>query len=289
MLPLAPLTLGSSFWFLLPVTLVEKPKTPRHGENQPASPLSSNGKTQGKGKEENASSDTVSTGENDMGQNGGRSGMGRRGMGWGMGQKDTRRNMQWGDTGQNDTEQKDMGRSGRWSNRGQNGVGQDDLGQNDMGQKGMGRNVRWSDREWSDMGQDDMGQDDMGQDDMEQIKNEETEIDISEVEALPSSLDIPPEVTNMGEIKEEETKMSISKKKDLDGSFTTSEMHPRAPGTPVPVQRVQSVRGHPGSQNLWIPADSTAGPSSGSRLPASKEEHGGGGVRMEPYPAEAGL
>ncbi|XP_041265175.1 uncharacterized protein LOC121338358 [Onychostruthus taczanowskii] len=150
-----------------------------------------------------------------------------------------------------------------------------------MGQKG---NVRWSDREWSDM-----GQDDMGQDDMEQIKKEEIEIDISEVEALPSSLDIPPEVTNMGEIKEEETKMSISKKKDLDGSFTTSEMHPRAPGTHVPVQRVQSVRGHPGSQNLWIPADSMAGPSSGSRLPASKEAHGGGGVRMEPYPAEAGL
>ncbi|XP_039572112.1 uncharacterized protein LOC120505528 [Passer montanus] len=301
------------------ITLVEKPKTPRHGDSQPASPLSPNGKTQGKGKEENAGSDIVSIGENDTGQNGGRGGVGRRGMG----QKDTRRNGQGGDMGQNDTEQKDTGRSGRWSTRGRNGVGQDELGQDDMGQKdmrrngqwsdagqsdmgqkGMGRNVRWSDREWNEMGQkdveqddvgqDDMGQKDMGQDDMGQIKKEETEIHISEVEAPPSPLGIPPEVTSMGEIKEEETKMGISKaaphvqKKGLDGSLTTSEMHPRAPGSHVPGQRVQSVRGHPGSQNLWIPAESVAGPSSGSRLPPSKEAHGGG-VRMEAYPAEAGL
>ncbi|CAN8194240.1 unnamed protein product [Coccothraustes coccothraustes] len=264
------------------IPLVERPKTPKRGDSRPASP---SGKTEGREKDETASSDVPSigesdTGQSDMGQSRARSAMARRGMA-----QDMRQNVQWGDTGQNDTEQKDMGRSVRWSNRGQDDMGRDDMkqddmgqtdtrqkvqrsdaGQNGMGQKGTGKSVRWSDRGGDDvgqkdMGQDDMGQDDMGQDDMAQIKSEEIETDISEVKALPSSLDSPPEMTNMGEIKEEETKTSISKTKSSDGSFTASEMHPRAPGSRVPVQRVQSVRGHPGSQDLWVPAESVAGTS----------------------------
>ncbi|XP_038012827.1 uncharacterized protein LOC119709309 isoform X2 [Motacilla alba alba] len=255
------------------ITLVERPKTPKHGDSRPASP---GGKTQGSEKEENASGDLLSTGDNDMGQSDAgqtraRSGMGRRGVGWGTGQKDMRQNEQLGDTGQNDTEQKDVGRSVRWSSRGRNGTGQDDMGQDDTGQKHVRRNVQWSDAGQDDMGQKGMGRSvrwsDRGQDDMGQMKDEETEIGISEVEALPQPLDSPPEMTTMGEIKEEETKMSISKapphvqRKSPDGSFTTSETHPRAPGTHVPVQRVQSVRGLPGSRNLWIPAESVAGTS----------------------------
>ncbi|XP_059720466.1 uncharacterized protein LOC132336710 isoform X2 [Haemorhous mexicanus] len=276
------------------IPLVERPKTPKRGDSRPASP---SGKTEGREKDETASTDVPSvgesdTGQSDMGQSRARSAMARRGMG----QKDMRQNVQWGDTGQNDTEQKDMGRSVQWSNRGRDDMGRDDMrrddmgqkdmrrkvqrsdaGQNGMGQKGMGKSVRWSDRGGDDMGQKDMGRDDMGQDemgqkdmgqdDMGQIKNEEIEIDISEVKALPSSLDSPPEMTDMGEIKEEETKTSISKApphvqtKSSDGSFTTSEMHPRAPGSRVQVQRVQSVRGHPGSQDLWVPAESVAGTS----------------------------
>ncbi|XP_053850820.1 uncharacterized protein LOC128816882 isoform X2 [Vidua macroura] len=490
------------------ITLVEKPRTPRHGNSQPASPLPPDAKTQGRGKEANASSDPVSVGENDMGQNveesnmgqnRGRNGMGQRGMGWSMGQnymgrnmgqrdmrrnvqwsnaeqndmgqdigqkdmgrnmgqRDMRRNVQWSNAEQNDmgqdigqkdmgrnmgqrdmrrnvqwsnAEQNDMGqdigqkdmgrnmgqrdmrRNVQWSNAEQNDMGQDigqkdmgrnvgqrdmrrnvqwsnaeqndmgqDIGQKDMGpnvgqrdmrrnvqwsnaeqndmgqdigQKDMGRNVgqrdmrrnvQWSNAEQNDMGQDigqkdmgpnvgqrdmrrnvqwsnaeqnDMGQDigqkdmgpnvgqrdmrrnvqwsnaeqnDMGQDDMGQIKDEEIEIRISKAEALPSPRVSPPEMTSKEEIKEEDTKMSISKapprvqKKSSDGSFTTSGTHPRAPGTHVSVQRVQSVRGHPGSQSLWIPAESVAGTS---RLPTSKEARGRGSIRMEAFPAEAGL
>ncbi|XP_053816570.1 uncharacterized protein LOC128797749 isoform X2 [Vidua chalybeata] len=394
------------------ITLVEKPRTPRHGNSQPASPLPPEAKTQGRGKEANASSDRVSVGENDMGQNveesdmgqnRGRNGMGQRGMGWSMGQnymgrnmgqRDMRRNVQWSNAEQNDMGQdigqnymgrnmgqRDMRRNVQWSDAEQNDMGQDigqkdmgpnvgqrdmrrnvqwsnteqkdmgqDIGQKDMGpnvgQRDMRRNVQWSDAEQNDMGQDigqkdmgpnvgqrdmrqnvqwsnteqkDMGQDieqkdmglnvgqrdmrrnvqwsnaeqnDMGQDDMGQIKDEEIEIRISKAEALPSPRVSPPEMTSKEEIKEEDTKMSISKapprvqKKSSDGSFTTSGTHPRAPGTHVPVQRVQSVRGHPGSQSLWIPAESVAGTS---RLPTSKEARGRGSIRMEAFPAEAGL
>ncbi|XP_064584406.1 uncharacterized protein LOC135455260 [Zonotrichia leucophrys gambelii] len=149
----------------------------------------------------------------------------------------------------------------------------------------MGKSVKWGDR-----GGTDMGQADMGQEDMEQIKKEELEMDIAEVEALPSSLDSRPEMTSTGEIREEETKMGISKApphaqmKISDG--TTSEMHPGAPGSGAPVQRVQSVRGVPGSQDLWVPSESVAGPS--SRLPTTKEPREGG-LRMEAYPAEPGM
>nr|XP_032607512.2 uncharacterized protein LOC101233767 [Taeniopygia guttata] len=233
------------------ITLVEKPRTPRHGDGRAASPLPPDARTPGRGKEENASSDLLPAGEDATGQNveqsdRGRSGTARRGLGWSMGQNY-------------------MGRS--------------------VGQRDMRRNVQWSDA----------GQEDMGQEDMGQIKDEEIEVHISTVEDLPSpSQGGPSEMTSMEEIKEEDTKMSISEapphsqKKSLDGSFTTSGTHPRAPGTHLPVQRVQSVRGHPGSQNLWVPAESMAGTSRGSRLTASKEARGRG-IRMEAFPAEAGM
>ncbi|KAL9833609.1 uncharacterized protein GJ701_013020 [Geothlypis trichas] len=285
------------------------PRQQNVGRAQPASP---GGKTEGKEKDEAASSDVLPTGDSDTGQSDtaqsrAQAAMARRGVG----QKDMRQNVQWGDTGQTDMEQKDMGvgRGLRWSSRGQMDVGQDemarddmgqkdmrrgvqwsDAGQSDVGQKGVGKSVRWSDRGGTDMGQDDMEQEDMGQEDMEQIKKEEMEIDISEVEALPSSLDSPPEMASMEEIKEEEAKMGISKApphvptRSSDG--TTSETHPRAPGSHVPVQRVQSVQGPPGSQDLWVPAESVAGPS--SRLPTPREARGEGGLRMEAFPADAG-
>ncbi|XP_063031852.1 uncharacterized protein LOC134428798 [Melospiza melodia melodia] len=244
-LPLPPLSLGSSLCFLPAVPLVERPKTAKRGESRPDSP-----KAEGKEKDEAASSDVgdSDTAQSDTAQSRAQAATAQRGVG----QKDTR---QRGDTGRTDTEQKDAGRGPRSSGRGRMDVGQDETGQSDMGQKDVGKSVKWRDR----------GGTDMGQEDMEQIKKEEMEMDIAEVEALPSSLDSPPAMTSTGQIKEEETKMGISKApphaqtKIADG--TTSEMHPGAPGSSAPVQRVQSVRGVPGSQDLWVPSESVAGPS----------------------------
>ncbi|XP_014111214.1 PREDICTED: uncharacterized protein LOC106628357 [Pseudopodoces humilis] len=100
-----------------------------------------------------------------------------------------------------------------------------------------------------------------GADDVGQIKDEEIKISISEAEALPSHLDVPPEMTDVGEIKDEEIEMSISKKKSSDDRLTASRMHPGAPGTHPPVQRVQSLRGTPGTQTPGIPGESVAGTS----------------------------
>ncbi|KAM4762031.1 uncharacterized protein ACIQIH_016146 [Cyanocitta cristata] len=161
---------------------------------------------------------------------------------------------------------KDTGQKGMGWNMGRSDVGQKGMGWN-MGRKDMGQYLRWSDTGQSDVGQDDMGQDDTGQ-----IKDEEIKTSIPKAEALPSPLDVPPEMTNVGEtkdggIKDEEITISISKapphvqRKSADGSFTASGMHPGAPGIHLPAQRVQSVRGHPGSQTLWVPSESVPGTS----------------------------
>ncbi|XP_015501261.1 uncharacterized protein LOC107212476 isoform X1 [Parus major] len=126
-----------------------------------------------------------------------------------------------------------------------------------------------------------------GADEVGQIKDEEIKISISEAEALPSHLDVPPEMSDVGEIKDEEIEMSISKKKSLDDRLTTSRMHPGAPGTHPPVQRVQALRGTPGSQTPWIPGESVAGTS--SKLLTPKEERGGGSSRMESLQAKPGM
>ncbi|KAL2297651.1 hypothetical protein Nmel_016204 [Mimus melanotis] len=222
------------------ITLLERPVSRAPGDIRPISPLPPKAKAQGRGKgllEVNESGHLVSE-ANDMGQN--------------MGQNDVRWN----------AGQSDMGRKGTGWNVGQNDTGQNDMGWN-AGQKGMRRSVQLSNT----------GQNDMGQNDMGQIKDEEMKIRISKVEALPSPLDGPPEMDSMGEIKDEEMKMRISKappdiqKKSLDGGFTASGMHPGAPGTHVPVQQVQPMRGHPGSQNVWIPDKSVPGTS--RELPAT--------------------
>lgn len=107
-----PLTLGSSLWLLLPVTLLERTPISRHGDTRPGSPLSPSAKGREKDLlEANASSHTVSSKENDTGQNMGQSdmewNMGRRGMGWNAGQSDLGQkgkgwNVRSSDTGQND-------------------------------------------------------------------------------------------------------------------------------------------------------------------------------------------
>ncbi|KAJ7427448.1 hypothetical protein WISP_06261 [Willisornis vidua] len=100
---------------------------------------------------------------------------------------------------------------------------------------------------------------DEGWSDVEQFEDEEIHTSISKAESFPSSLGAFPETNDTEEIKDKVTEMSISKRKSLDGSATAPGVRPGSPSTHVPSQQVQSVRHHPASQTLWIPAESVAG------------------------------
>ncbi|XP_032932285.1 uncharacterized protein LOC117005112 isoform X2 [Catharus ustulatus] len=257
--------------------LVERPVS-RMGDIRPITPMPQKAKTQSKEKGLMEQSSHPVSEANDTGQTAGRSDMARKGMAGTAGQYDMgRSDMGWKGTG-GTAGQYDMGRRGTGGTVGQYDMGWRGTG-GTVGQYDMGRNGGQKRRsvQLSDAGQSDMGQ----------IRDEETERRISKAKTLPSDLDVPPEMIDVGEMKDDEIKMRMSKAEalpsNLDGSpemtstgemkdedskmsmskapptiqkmsldgFTASGMHPGAPGIQSPVHWVQSMRGHPGSQNVW--------------------------------------
>ncbi|KAM7035381.1 uncharacterized protein M8220_010551 isoform 2-T2 [Acridotheres tristis] len=234
--------------------------------------------------------------QNDMGQND----VGQDDIGWNMGQKNMRQNVQLSDTGQNDIGQNDMGQIKDEEIKKSMAKAETLPSDLDVLPEMIDAGeIKTSISEVEALPSPLDGPPEMAN--MGEIKDEEMKMRISKVKALPSPLDGPPEMANMGEIKDEEMKMRISKvkalpspldgssemasmgeikdeemkmriskappdvqKKSLDGGFTASRMHPGAP-----VQWVQPVQGHPGSQNLWIPDKSVPGTSRHSQITPS--------------------
>ncbi|RMB92225.1 hypothetical protein DUI87_31336 [Hirundo rustica rustica] len=140
---------------------------------------------------------------------------------------------------ENDMAQK-VGQNGTGWNAGRKGLGQSDAGRSDAGRSDAGR---------SDTGRSDVGRKGVGRKGVGQSARSS---DMGRKDT---------EQNGVGQVKDEETKMRISKtpahiqRKNQNGGFTASGMHPGAPGNLLLVQEQELVQDHPGFQPLWIPAE----------------------------------